>query len=42
MTSHFVDLRRGVIDLFDISYFISVTAVFLFLAVRAMESRRWL
>jgi len=41
MVEHFADLRRGVLDLTDVSYYLSVTAVFLFLCVRSVESRRW-
>ena len=39
--SHFSDFDRGVIDTKHIIYFLSVIAVFLFLSVRALESRRW-
>jgi ABC-2 type transport system permease protein len=39
--SHFDDFRRGVIDTKHIVYFLSVTAFFLFLSIRALESRRW-
>lgn len=38
---HFRDFERGVIDTKHIVYFLSVTAVFLFLAIRALEFRRW-
>jgi ABC-2 type transport system permease protein len=41
MTSHFADFARGVIDTKHIIYFLSVTALFLFLSIRALESRRW-
>ena len=41
LKSHFDDFERGVIDTKDIIYFLSVTAFFLFLSVRALESRRW-
>ena len=41
LKSHFDDFERGVIDTKDIVYYISVTAFFLFLSVRALESRRW-
>ena len=39
--SHYEDFGRGVIDTKHIIYFLSVTAVFLFLAIRALEFRRW-
>lgn len=41
MNSHFGDFSRGVIDTKHIFYFLSVTAFFLFLSIRALESRRW-
>jgi len=41
ITFHFDDFSRGVIDLQSVVYYISVTALFLFLAVRSLESRRW-
>ncbi len=41
MRSHFDDFDRGVIDTKHIVYFLSVTAFFLFLSIRALESRRW-
>jgi ABC-2 type transport system permease protein len=41
MFSHLTDMPRGVINSQDIVYFISVTAVALFLATRAIEARRW-
>ena len=41
MRSHFSDFERGVIDTKHIVYFLSVTAFFLFLSIRALESRRW-
>ena len=39
--SHFDDFARGVIDSKHIVYFASVIAFFLFMTVRALESRRW-
>ena len=41
LQAHFEDFARGVIDTKHIVYFLSVTAVFLFLAIRALEFRRW-
>jgi ABC-2 type transport system permease protein len=41
LQSHFEDFGRGVIDTKHVVYFLSVTAVFLFLAIRALEFRRW-
>ena len=39
--SHYDDFERGVIDTKHIVYFLSVTAFFLFLSIRSLESRRW-
>ncbi len=39
---HYTDnFANGVIDLTDVTYFASVIALFLFLATRVVESRRW-
>ncbi len=38
---HFRNMARGVIDSKDLLYYISMIFLFLFLAVRAMESRKW-
>ena len=38
---HFDDFAKGVIDTKHIVYFVSITAFFLFLTIRALESRRW-
>ena len=35
------DFTRGIIDIRGIVYFLSITALFLFLAVRALENSRW-
>jgi len=40
-TGHFNDFDLGIIDSTHIVYFLSVTALFLFLSIRALESRRW-
>ncbi len=39
--SYIPDFYRGVIDTRGIIYFISATALFLFLAVRSLENSRW-
>lgn len=39
--AHYDSFRKGVIDSRDVIYYVSVSAVFLFLAVRSLESRRW-
>lgn len=38
---HFQSMMRGVIDTRDLIYFISVILVFLMLAFRSIESRKW-
>ena len=40
-TGHFNDFVSGIIDSAHIVYFLTVTALFLFLSIRALESRRW-
>ncbi len=41
MNFHFTDFTRGVIDTSHVVYYISLAAVFLFLAIRSLETRRW-
>jgi ABC-2 type transport system permease protein len=41
LSSHLPDLFRGVLDTRAVVYYLSVTAVFLFLAVRSAEADRW-
>ena len=41
MNSHIVDFTRGVIDLSSVVYFLSLAAVFIFLTIRSLETRRW-
>ena len=38
---HFADFARGIISITDIVFYVSVTAVFLFITVVLLESRRW-
>ena len=38
---HFENMARGVIDTRDLLYYASLIFLFLFLAVRALESRKW-
>ncbi len=38
---HFSNISRGVIDSRDLIYYLSLIFFFLFLAVRALESRKW-
>lgn len=37
---HYLDFTRGLIDLGDLTFFLSVTGLFLFLTVRHLERRR--
>ncbi len=41
LSYYFPDFMRGVIDTRGIIYYLSVTALFLFLAVRSLENSRW-
>jgi len=38
---HFSNFSKGVIDIADIAYYISLIAFFLFLTLRSLESRKW-
>jgi ABC-2 type transport system permease protein len=38
---HFADFARGILSVTDIAYYVSITAVFLFITVVLLESRRW-
>ncbi len=38
---HFPDFMRGVIDTRGVIYYLSITVLFLFLAIRSLESSRW-
>jgi ABC-2 type transport system permease protein len=41
LSSYFPDLMRGILDTRGIIYYISIAALFLFLAIRSLESSRW-
>ena len=41
MDAHLVDFNRGVVDTSNIVYYLSIAAVFLFVTVRLLETRRW-
>ena len=41
MSAHFDDFSKGVVDTSHIIYYVSLAAVFLFLTIRSLESRRW-
>ena len=39
--SRYTDFSKGIIDIGNVVFFLAATAVFLFLTVKVMESRRW-
>ena len=41
LSGHFDDFARGILDTNNVVYYLSVMAVFLFLTIRNIESRRW-
>ena len=41
LSYYFPDFMRGIIDTRGIIYYLSITALFLFLAIRSLESSRW-
>ncbi|HEV2122608.1 MAG TPA: ABC transporter permease, partial [Chloroflexota bacterium] len=41
LNDHFNSFQRGVIDLKDLIFYLSMTAGALFLTIRALESNRW-
>ena len=41
MTERIADFSRGVIDTSSVVYFLSLAAVFIFLTIRSLETRRW-
>ena len=41
LSQHFPGFVRGVVDTRDIVYYLSVTAAFLFLSVRSIQTERW-
>jgi ABC-2 type transport system permease protein len=41
LRGHYFNFMEGIIDTRDLVYYLSVTFVFLFLASRVLESRRW-
>jgi len=41
LSYHFPDFMRGVIDTRGIIYYLGITVLFLFLAIRSLESSRW-
>ncbi len=41
LSYHFPDFMRGMIDTRGIIYYLSITVLFLFLAIRSLENSRW-
>jgi ABC-2 type transport system permease protein len=41
LSSYFPDFMTGIIDTRGVVYYLSVTALFLFLAIRSLENSRW-
>ena len=41
MNQRIQDFSRGVIDTSSVVFFLSITAVFIFLTIRSLETRRW-
>lgn len=41
MNQHIQDFSRGVIDTSSVVFFLSLAAVFIFLTIRSLETRRW-
>lgn len=41
LMTHFISMYRGVLDAKDVVYYLAVIVFFLFLNVRAIESRKW-
>ncbi len=41
LSYYFPDFMRGIIDTRGIIYYVSITALFLFLAIRSLENSRW-
>ena len=39
--NHYTDFSKGIIDSGNFVFFVAMTAVFLFLTVKVLESRRW-
>lgn len=41
LSSHFPDFMRGIVDTKAVLYYLSVTALFLYMAIRSIEMARW-
>ena len=41
LLTHYFDFVKGIVDTKEIIYYLSIIAAFLFLATRALETRRW-
>ena len=40
-SGHFADFARGIISIYDIFYYISISVLFIILTILILESRRW-
>jgi ABC-2 type transport system permease protein len=41
LSYHFPDFMRGIVDTKALVYYLSVTALFLYMAIRSIETSRW-
>ena len=41
MIEHMKDFTRGIVDTRQVVFYVSLTALFLFLTLKVVESRRW-
>ncbi|MBI4188465.1 MAG: hypothetical protein HY529_04575, partial [Chloroflexi bacterium] len=41
LSYYFPDFMRGIVDTRGIVYYLSISALFLFLAIRSLENSRW-
>ncbi len=41
LSKHFPDFMRGIVDTKAIVYYLSITALFLYMAIRSIETGRW-
>ena len=41
LMAHFQDFARGLVDVNNLVFFLTTTGLFLFLTIKALESRRW-
>ena len=41
LTAHFEDFARGIVDVGNVVYYLTVIGIFVFATIRSLESRRW-